>query len=121
MTWMRTSRPLSCCGLGALLYLVTGCFPSMEGSAGQAGEETLRIVTLSAARPYLVSGGDLLVRVEADDTIRLRDVVVLLDNADVTRRFRPDPGRHALLGLVTGLIDGDHLLIARARGDEVRQ
>ena len=121
MKRMRTSRALSCCGLGALLCLLTGCVPSVEGSAGQIGAATLRIVTLSAARPYLVSGGDLLVRVEVDDTVRLRDVVVLLDDADVTRRFRPDPGRHALLGLVTGLIDGDHLLIARTRGDEVRQ
>ena len=121
MTRMRTSMALSFCGLGALLCLVTACVPSVEGSAGQAGEATLRIVTLSAARPYLVSGGDVLVRVEADDDVRLRDVVVLLDHEDVTRRFRPDPGRHALLGLVTGLIDGDHMLVARAAGEEVRQ
>jgi hypothetical protein len=93
----------------------------MEGSAGQAGEETLRIVTLSAARPYLVSGGDVLVRVEADDTVRLTDVVVLLDDADVTGSFRSDPVRHALLGQVTGLSDGDHMLAARAPGAEARQ
>ena len=121
MTRIRTSRTLSCCGLCALLCLVTGCAPSVQGSARQADDANLRIVTRSAANPYLVSGGDLLVRVEADDTVRLPDVVVLLDDEDVTRRFRPDPGRHALLGLVTGLTDGDHTLAARAVREEVRQ
>ena len=121
MTRKLTSRALSFCGLGALLCVVTGCVPSVEGSAGQAGEAALHIVTLSAGRPYLVSGGDLLVRVEADDSVRLTDVVVLLDDEDVTRRFRPDPGRHALLGLVTGLSDGDHMLVAHARAAEASQ
>ena len=121
MTRMGTSRTLSCCGLGALLCLVTGCVPSVQGSAGQADDASLRIVTLSAAKPYLVSGGDVLVRVEANDTVRLTDVVVLLDDVDITRRFQPDPGRHALLGLVTGLRDGDHTLAARGVGKEVRQ
>ena len=121
MTPMPTSRALSCCGLCALLYLVTGCVPSVEGSAEQIGAAPLRIVTLSAAKPYLVSGGDVLVRVEADEGVRLTDVVVLLDDEDVTRRFRPDPGRHALLGLVTGLSDGDHTLVARDGREEARQ
>ncbi len=121
MTRILASRALSFGGLCALCCLVTGCIPSAEGRAGQAGDPSLRIVTLSAAKPYLVSGGDVLVRVEADDTVRLTDLVVLLDDVDVTRRFRPDPERHALLGLVTGLRDGDHTLVARAVGAEVRQ
>ena len=121
MTRMRTSRALSLCGMCGSLVFVSGCIPSVEGSAGQTGDESLRIVTLSAARPYLVSGGDVLVRVEADDSVRLTDVIVLLDDSDVSRRFRPDPGRHALLGLVPGLTDGDHTLVARAGRREVRQ
>ena len=121
MTRMETSRTLSCCGLGALLCLVTGCVPSVQGSASQADDASLRIMTLSAARPHLVSGGDVLVRVEVSDTVPLTDVVVVLDDVDVTPRFRPDPGQHALLGLVAGLEDGDHTLAARAVGEEARQ
>ena len=121
MTRMGTSRTLSCCGLGALLCLVTGCVPSVQGSASHADDASLRIVPLSVARPYLVSGGDVLVRVEVSDTVPLTDVVVVLDDVDVTQRFRPDPGRHALLGLVVGLRDGDHTLAARGGGEEARQ
>jgi len=121
MTRMLTSRALSFCGLWALLCLVTACVPSVEGRAEQAGEERLRIVTLSAAKPYLISGENVLVRVEADDSVRLTDVVVLLDDVEVSRRFRPDRDRHALLGLVPGLTPGNHVLVARARRDEVRQ
>ena len=121
MTRMLTSRALFRGGLCALLFLVTGCIPAVEGSAGQSGEASLRIVTLSAAKPHLVSGGDVLVRVEADGTVRLTDVLVLLDAVDVTRQFRPDSERHALVGLVTGLTDGDHALVARAGREEVRQ
>ena len=121
MTRLETSRTLSCCGLGALLCLVTGCVPSVQGSARQADDSRLRIATLSAAKPYLVSGGDVLVRVEAADAVRLTDVVVLLDDVDITPHFQPDPGRHALLGLVTGLRDGGHTLAARGVGEEVRQ
>ena len=121
MTRMLTSRALFLGGLCALLFLVTGCIPAVEGSAGQPGDASLRIVTLSSAKPHLVSGGDVLVRVEADDTVRLTDVVVLLDDVDVTRQFRPDPKRHALMGLVTELTDGDHTLAVRAGRKEVRQ
>ena len=121
MTRTRTARARWFCGLCALLGSLTAGAQSGEASAGQAGDASLRIVVLSAAKPHLVSGGDVLVRVEADDSVRLTDLVVLLDDVDVTRRFRPDPDRHALLGLVSGLTTGDHTLVARALGDEARQ
>ena len=121
MTQSRTSRTLSFYGLCALFCLGTEPGPSVQGSAGQADDASLRIVTLSAGKPYLISGEDVLVGVEAADTVRLTDVVVLLDDVDVTRRFRPDPERRALLGLVTGLTDGGHTLVARAGRMEVRQ
>ena len=121
MTRTRTARTRWFCGLCALLGSLTAGAPSGEASAGQTGDASLRIVVLSAAKPHLVSGGDVLVRVDADDSVRLTDLVVLLDDVDVTRRFRPDPDRHALLGLVPGLTPGDHTLVARALGDEARQ
>ena len=119
MTRHGTSRLWLLGGLAALGLTAAGT-PAVRGSAGQAGDASLRLVPLSAARPYLVSGGDVLVRVEADDTVRLTDLVVLLDDVDVTRWFRPDPGRHAILGLVRGLTDGDHTLVARAAREEAR-
>ena len=109
MTRRVTSRLWMLGGLAALGLTAVG-MPAVLWGAGQAGDASLRIVTLSAARPHLVSGGDVLVRVEADETVRLTDLVVLLDDVDVTRSFRPDPGRHAILGLVRGLADGDHTL-----------
>ena len=108
----QTTSRLRVLGGVAGLCLSAACTPTVLGSAGQAGDTTLRLATLSAARPHLVSGGDVLVRVEGDEATRLTDVVVLLDNEDVTRWFQPEPGRRALLGLVSGMTDGDHTLAA---------
>jgi hypothetical protein len=128
MTETRRSQVLWCCRLCVVSCLVA-VVPLLWTSTGQvAGQGTgqdeaavLRITTLSAAKPHLVSGGDVLVRVEADETIRLADVAVLVDGVDVTQWFRPDPEHHGLLGVVTGLSDGDHVLAARAGRVEARE
>jgi hypothetical protein len=83
----------------------------------QLGSHELRITTVSA-RDDLITGGDVLVRIDVDRRIALDRVSVVLNGADVTSAFHPDPSaaHHAILGLVSGLSVGDNILEARERG-----
>jgi len=73
----------------------------------------LEIVSLSN-RPDKVSGGDVLVMVRVPDGTALGDVKVKLNSADVTDMFWQDASSHTLMGLVTGLKDGQNTLNATA-------
>src|SRR5262249_53514677 len=81
----------------------------------QFGSREFDIDTLSA-RDVLISGGDVLVRVGVDARFQLADVVVSLNGHEVTGAFHADGTTHALVGLVSGLHDGDNLLDVRIRG-----
>jgi len=81
----------------------------------QEGSDDFRIVTVSAKND-LVSGGDVLVRIDVDEEIPLGSVRVQRNGRDVTAAFRPLPGRHSLVGLVRGLAVGDNLLAAARAG-----
>ena len=70
----------------------------------------LRIETLSA-KPYLVSGGDVLVRIHVPDNVSIHRVEIELNGRDITRRFRAD-SRTTLTGLVSGLRVGKNTLEA---------
>ena len=85
----------------------------------QEGSDDFRIVTVSAKND-LVSGGDVLVRIDVDERIPLASVNVQRNGLDVTAAFSPLPGRHSLLGLVTGLVVGDNLLAAARAGQGQR-
>jgi len=80
------------------------------------GDHAFKIDVLSS-RPYMVSGGDALVRV----TVRKKDVSlgsvrVELNGANVTGAFRADAGARTLTGLVTGLRRGENELSVDANG-----
>lgn len=77
----------------------------------QKGNRELQIVTLSA-RSDMVSGGDVLVRVDVSPRVPLDRVTVELNGADVTDAFRP-VGSRSLLGLVEGLQLGDNTLAVK--------
>jgi hypothetical protein len=64
-----------------------------------------------------VSGGDARVAIDVPDVVRLDQVVVLLDGADVTAAFTEDPvGSRRLEGVLTGMTVGEHdLVVARNR------
>lgn len=82
----------------------------------QRGSRDFLITTVST-RSDLVSGGDVLVQVDVSLQIPLDEVEVLLNGQDVTAAFdEQGPATHALLGLVTGLRDGDNLLEVRQQG-----
>ena len=88
--------------VGAAGWLVA-CSPSARAADGFA------IQSLSS-QPHLVSGGDVLLRVDMPEAVSLQDVVIDLNKADVTAAFRPDPAGHALLGLVDGLRNGENVV-----------
>ncbi len=75
----------------------------------------LALVTVSNPRPELVSGGEVLVRVDVPRHINPADVQVTSDGRDVTSSFQVQSDR-SLLGLVTGLTLGRNRLVASAHG-----
>jgi hypothetical protein len=74
-----------------------------------------RIETLSS-RADMVTGGDVLVRIDVPPGVALGDVRVSLNGGDVTSTFHPDDRAHILTGLVTGLLEGRNALGAAKMG-----
>src|SRR5205823_4028428 len=80
------------------------------------GDNQFKIDVLSS-RPYMVSGGDALVRVTVKKTdVNLGSVRIELNGANITGAFRADAGARALTGLVTGLRLGENELSVAAKG-----
>lgn len=75
----------------------------------------LALVTVSNPRPELVSGGEVLVRVDVPNHINPADVQITSDGQDVTPGFQVQSDG-SLLGLVTGLRIGANRLVASAHG-----
>src|SRR5580698_767685 len=84
--------------------------PSNSGPPGR-----LALVTVSNPRPELVSGGEVLVRVDVPQHTSPASVQVIADGHDVTASFQ-EQSDGSLLGLVTGLQIGRNRLIAVSRG-----
>jgi hypothetical protein len=112
----------------ALLTFAAG-FAGLSGSAAadsdqpkfrqlkehhQEGSHDFTITTLST-RNDVVSGGDVLVRIDVAAATALANVRIDLNGNDVTSLFQQAFGSHALVGLVTGLADGDNVLAASER------
>ena len=110
------------------------CAASVAGLALLAGETQARseradrphraieIETLST-KPWLVSGGDVLVEIRVPSGIRAKQVEVLLNGIDVSDAFRPvrrdtrpHPGQRVLRGPVSGLDLGSNNLVVTAEG-----
>ncbi len=109
MAWLRSqSRDRLAPSCLALLGLLVFSAPAV---ADQESDEDLSIATIST-RAKFVSGGDVVVRIDAPRTVALSDVEVRLNGADVTPAFLPDSTGNAIVGLVTGLRDGENLLTA---------
>ncbi len=85
------------------------------------GSTDLRIQSVST-KAHLVTGGDVLLRIEAGEDLDLSDVRVSANGTDVTARFSLDvPGASqgaSLIGLVAGLDIGDNEIEARIPGSE---
>ena len=112
----RTNRPL----VLLLFILLTGCerpgdnpviLPQAPSSAPADPAQELAIRGVST-RPWLATGGDILVEVVMPSSQPPGSLRVSLNGQDISAGFMPgdEPGR--LLGLVEGLQDGDNVLHA---------
>lgn len=103
-------------GRSRLVTLVSILGGSALGVVGWAISRTTHtgpeIETIST-RPWLVTGGDVLVRVVPDDGVDPASVQVLANDVDVTPAFRPSALDGTLVGLVTGLREGRNWIEAR--------
>src|SRR6516165_7166827 len=108
----NSSRRLRCCAG----ILIAGLLTEGSVAATAKSPNDLDIITVST-RPDTVSGGDVLVRINAPPGGgAINDLIVLLDGQNITGAFRPETGRHSLLGLVGGLTVGQNSLVAKAIG-----
>jgi len=98
------------------LGVLSACAPQGPGANARAsevlGSSDLRIVSVST-RPYLVTGGDVLLRIEAGEDLDLSQVRVSANGMDVTEQFSPAVQGGSLIGLVDGLRIGDNEIEAR--------
>ena len=81
------------------------------------GSLQLRIESVST-RPYLVTGGDVLLRIDAGEDLDVARVRVSANGTDVTEQFSPTGHGSSLLGLVEGLDIGDNRIEARIPDSE---
>lgn len=105
--------------LVAIPVIAFALAPATAGAAAAPGHGValgrLALVTVSNPRPELVSGGEVLVRVDVPRHIDPADVRITSDGADVTSGFQAQSDG-SLLGLVTNLTQGRNRLVASARG-----
>ncbi len=103
----RALRAICACAAATL----AAC--STDGGVPEAPD--LRIESLST-RPYLVTGGDVLLSVELGPGVAAEGVEILANGRDVTSHFRPVEGSGRLVGLVYGLHEGPNTVEARIPG-----
>ena len=80
-------------------------------TAGAAVADNVQIRTLSN-RADLISGGDALVEIELSKGLKVQQVELRLNGANVTSQFQFDAAGNRLVGLLTGLIEGENELAA---------
>ena len=117
MRKLMPGRPLG--WLAAISAIALIAAPTAAQAAGPAHgggpRGRLALVTVSNPRPELVSGGEVLVRVDVPQHTSPASVRVIADGRDVTGSFQ-EQSDGSLLGLVTGLQIGRNRLFAAARG-----
>jgi hypothetical protein len=118
---LATLRPLPRLAAAGLLVAVLACPARADAARGHDhghpgqdhGRPGLSIATVSNPRPNLVSGDDVLARVDVPAGLDRGRVRVALNGTDVTSAFVRQPDG-TLLGLVKGLRDGRNALSVRA-------
>ena len=123
---MKSSRALPASAMAlvtiAALGLLSACssergFGSNAEASEVLGSSDLSIESVST-RPYLVTGGDVLLRIRAGDDLDLSEVRVSANGEDVTGEFSPSAQGSPLIGLVQGLRMGHNEIEARVPGSE---
>jgi Tannase-like family of unknown function (DUF6351) len=99
--------------LGGLVACASG--ETQSADTGIAAVDGLQMAAIST-RPHLVTGGDLLLRIEAEPQVDLSQLEVTANGVDVTQGFRSVGEENSMIGLVTGLPVGDSEIEASAPG-----
>lgn len=79
-------------------------------------QNSINVATVST-KPTMVSGGNVLVRIDVLNQLQPDEISVELGGHDVTRTFRRLDGSTSLLGLVGSLHNGSNTLVVKA-GDQ---
>jgi hypothetical protein len=113
--WLRRCLPVAA-GLGVLALIAPTTPASASASSSPSGSRSgaIQVIDVSNSRPQFASGGEALLEVKVPPAEH-GPVQVLADGRDVTSVFaRQADG--TLLGLVTGLRQGDNTILARTAG-----
>ncbi len=115
----RSAFALVVCSFVCVVFLATGIAaaegpPYVTREHVQAGSHAFRITTVSA-RNDMISGNDVLVRIDVATSIPLSRLVVFRNGDDISSAFHPLSGAHSVIGLVTGLQVGDNALVVAPR------
>ena len=100
------------------VYAVTGLLMAACTAAFAAPNlppHNVEIRTLSN-RADLISGGDALVEVRLPQNLKPEKLALRLNGRDVASQFQYDAAERRLVGVLTGLIEGDNALVADANG-----
>lgn len=95
----------------AIAFALGGC--GGGGGGGDDSSSRLRLgldLKIVSSRPDMVSGGNALVRVDTPTGAVERLIEVKANGRDVTSAFQRDPAGGGLLGVVSGLRDGDNTI-----------
>ncbi|MGE3840881.1 MAG: DUF6351 family protein [Vicinamibacterales bacterium] len=83
-------------------------------------QSALRLHLLSNPKPEMVSGGDVLVAVDAGSGPLAGNVSLTLNGVDVSSTLRPEPSGSRLLAIVNGLRIGSNTIVAARAGAPAR-
>jgi hypothetical protein len=111
-------RRRGCAAVLVGMLAMAACTGGGDNGAGRDGEdenESGPVVEVVSSRPEYVTGGDALVAVTLPEGVGAGHVEIEVGGENRTASFAPDPEHDGrLLGLVSGLPEGDSEITARA-------
>lgn len=99
---------------------VVGLLSLIAVLSGIAVAQDVLEISAVSTRPSMVSGGDVLVRIDLPEGVQPGQVAVELNDQDVTSTFQAVSDT-SLLGLVEGLQEGENTLVASTEGQAPAQ
>lgn len=102
-------------------FVVLSALACLSGAKvfSQPGAQ-LQIRTLSS-RPDLASGGDALVEVKAPVGAQLNQFTLTLNGKDVTNQLKLDSAAGSFRGVISGLVAGQNILVAKLKSPRAAQ
>ena len=110
--WLRMPLTSSSLILAALVVTMTAC-----GSFDKPLPEVM--VQSLSSQENMTSGDDTLIKVAMADGTTFTGMNIFLNNADVTAKFQKMSSSNAMMGLITGLIQGENVIEVRSGSSTV--